>query len=326
MRLVEQLRLAVPGGQTCSAGVAEWDPDESLSLLFTSADAALYQAKRTGRNGTRHHSHAASAVLELRRALRQEELVVHYQPILTLATVEVDGVEALVRWQHPERGFLLPGQFLPAVEVSDVMAEVGHFVLAQACRQAALWRASGGPRSVAVNVSGQELLLPIYLAQLRQVLTSTGLPPQALVLEVTETSLDADASISLEVLAAVRQLGVRVAIDDFGTGYSSLSRLGRLPADILKIDRSFVRDIGPDTIRAPLIQAILALADALALDVVAEGVEHPHQARLLRSLGCARVQGFLYSRAVPAAAVPQALLPRSAGAVPARPPLVAAPY
>ena len=296
--------------------MAEWNPDESLSLLFTSAKAALYQAKRTGRNGTRHHSHAASAVLELRRALRSGELVVHHQPILTLATGEVDGVEALVRWQHPERGLLLPGQFLPPVEVSDVMAEIGHFVLAQACRQAALWRATGGPRRVAVNVSGQELLLPTYLAQVRRVLEDTGQPPRALVLEITETSLDADAATSQEVLAAVRRLGVLVAIDDFGTGYSSLSRLGRLPADILKIDRSFVRDIGPDTTRAPLIQAILALADALALDVVAEGVEHTYEARLLDSLGCGRVQGFLYSRAVPPCAL------ASAGAT-ARPALVA---
>ena len=312
--VVDRLRQAVPHGRTCSAGVAEWDPEESLSLLFASADAALYEAKRAGRNCTRHHNHGASLVAELRRALAHGELTVHYQPLVTLPEGAAVGTEALVRWQHPERGLLLPGEFLPHVQQGEVMAEIGRFVLATACAQAARWHRAGVPGAVAVNVSGQELLSPGYLPALRQVLAETGLPAHALVLEVTETSLDADHDAALEVLTAVRQLGVRVAIDDFGTGYSSLSRLDRLPVDILKIDRSFVRDLAPNTSRAPLVQAVVALGVALGLEVVAEGVEHPYQARLLADLGCPFAQGFLYSRAVPADQVPG--LPGAAARVP----------
>jgi len=304
VELVERLRDAVPAGSTCSAGVAEWDPEESLSLLFASADAALYQAKRAGRNCTRHHSHAASLVAELRRGLARDELTVFYQPMVSLADRAVRGAEALIRWQHPERGLVPPAEFLPLVESGDVMVDVGRFVLAQACAQAVRWRSTGGPGYVGVNVSGPELLSPGYLASVRRVLHETGLPASALVLEVTETSLDADGEPALQVLAAVRELGVRVALDDFGTGYSSLSRLGRLPVDILKIDRSFVQDLLPETERAPLIQAVVALGAALGLAVVAEGVEHPHQARLLASLGCDHVQGYLYSRPVPAQQMP----------------------
>jgi len=304
VELVERLRAAVPAGSTCSAGVAEWDPEESLSLLFASADAALYQAKRAGRNRTRHHSHAASLVADVRRALAHDELTVHYQPLVGLGHPAVVGVEALVRWQHPERGLLPPSEFLPLVESGDVMVDVGRFVLAEACAQAARWRSTGGPRYVGVNVSGPELLSAGYLASLRRILQATGLPASALVLEVTETSLDADGEAALEVLAAARALGVQVALDDFGTGYSSLSRLGRLPVDILKIDRSFVQDLLPDTERAPLVQAVIALGAALGLTVVAEGVEHPHQARLLASLGCSHVQGYLYSRPVPPQQLP----------------------
>ena len=304
VELVERLRGAVPDGRTCSAGVAEWDAEESLSLLFASADAALYQAKRAGRNCTRHHSHAASLVAELRRALAQDELTVHYQPLVRLTDGAVEETEALVRWQHPERGLLPPGEFLPHVQQGDVMVDIGRFVLATACAQAVRWRSTGGPAVVGVNVSGQELLSPDYLPALRRVLQETGLPGSALVLEVTETSLDADGDTALEVLAAVRLLGVRVAIDDFGTGYSSLSRLGRLPVDILKIDRAFVRDLTPDLRQGPLIQAVIALGAALGLEVVAEGVEHDSQARLLRDLGCSRAQGYLYSRPVPPEQLP----------------------
>jgi len=305
--VVDRLREAVRAEATCSAGVAEWDPDESLSLLFASADGALYHAKREGRDCTRRHSSAVSATAALRCALDRGELVLHYQPLVHLPTGRTYGAEALVRWQHPERGLVLPGEFLPLAEASDLMVDLGRFVLEQACRQAVRWRCAGGPDLVSVNVAGRELLAPGYLAGLERVLSTTGLPAHALVLEVTETSLDADAAGALDVLRAVRALGVRVAIDDFGTGWSSLSRLSRLPVDILKIDRSFVRDLAPGADRAPLVQAIVSLATALGLGVVAEGVEHPHQADLLRSLGSAHAQGYLFSRPLPADRLPLAL-------------------
>ncbi|MCW2693084.1 MAG: bifunctional diguanylate cyclase/phosphodiesterase [Mycobacterium sp.] len=307
--LVERLRVATPEGRTCSAGVAEWAPGESASLLLSSADGALYQAKRAGRDCVRHHGGAGAAAAQVRRALDREELVVHYQPVVELQTGVVVGTEALVRWQHPQRGLLPPAALLPLVEEAGRLADLGHYVLERACRQTARWRQTGGPAEVAVNVAVQELLDPAFVPRLREVLRDSGLPAEALVLEVTESSFAEDATQVLRSLEQARELGVRVAVDDFGTGYSSLSRLRRIPADILKVDRSFVQDLAVDPGALPIVRVILALAAALGLRVIAEGVEEPHQARLLADLGCEYAQGFLYGRPVPPEQVPGGVAP-----------------
>lgn len=227
------------------------------------------------------------------------ELTVHYQPVVPLGGPGPGSVEALVRWQHPARGLVPPGEFLPLIEGSDLMEDVGRFVLDTACAQAARWRVEGGPRTVAVNVTGHELLRRDYADTVGATLRRHGLPATGLVLEVTEASLDADAAPAIETLHRLREIGVRIAIDDFGTGYSGLGRLRVLPVDILKIDRLFVQEIAPGTTSAPFVQAILTLATALGLDVIAEGVETEHQERVLKALGCPRVQGYLYGRPAP---------------------------
>jgi diguanylate cyclase (GGDEF)-like protein len=298
--VVQRLRGVVPDGRTCSVGVAERHPDDASSLL-SSADAALYEAKRAGRDCVRHHGHTAAIRTEVRGALARGEIVVHYQRVVDLATGRTAGTEALVRWQHPERGLVPPGDFLPLLEGSTLLADVGRFVLTEACAQTAAWRRDGSEVTVAVNVAGEQLLDPGYAEQLAEILAATGLPAAALVLEVTESSLDADTALAQRTLEAVRALGVGIAVDDFGTGYSSLARLGRLPVDLLKIDRSFVVAVPEGATEAPMIQAITAMAAALGLEVVAEGVEDEGRARLLRRLGCGYAQGYLFGRAVPAA-------------------------
>jgi diguanylate cyclase len=283
LAVVQRLRGAVPDGRTCSVGVAERHPDDPSSLL-SSADAALYQAKRAGRDCIRHHGHTAAVRSEIRGALERDELVVHYQPVVDLATGRIAATEALVRWQHPQRGLVPPDE--------------GRLVLARACAQTAAWRGQGNDLRVAVNVAGEQLLDPGFVDALAGILASTGLPPAGLLLEVTESSFDADTTSAQRTLEAVRALGVGIAVDDFGTGYSSLARLGRLPVGVLKIDRSFVAAVPEGATEAPLIQAIVAMAAALRLEVVAEGVEDAGRARLLRRLGCAYAQGYLFGRPV----------------------------
>ena len=297
--VVERLVTAMPARRTFSAGVAEWDPEESVSLLLSSADGALYQAKRDGRDCVRAYHRSSSHASALRGAVRAGELRVHYQPIVDGSGRPV-AAEALVRWQHPERGLLPPGAFLPAVDTDGVMLEVGGFVLTEACRQVARWRACGGPAVVSVNVSGPELLSDGYVDRVARDLADAGVPAEALVLEVTETSLNADAAEALVVLEALRALGVRIAVDDFGTGYSNLGRLGRLPVDILKVDRSLVIALTEDARSAALVKAVLAMARAMGLAVVVEGVETELQAGVLRAYGCRRLQGYLYGRPGPA--------------------------
>ncbi|WP_176819046.1 bifunctional diguanylate cyclase/phosphodiesterase [Quadrisphaera sp. DSM 44207] len=303
-RVVDELRAQLPPGRTCSAGTAEWEAGDSASLLTARADAALYQVKRTGRGRTNEHASAVADGRAVRAGLERGEFEVHLQPVVDLAAgAEVVGAEALVRWRHPERGLVMPSEFLPQAELSGVVLDVGRWVLATSCRLAASWplRADGTHRVVNVNASGRELEQPGYAAGVRQALAEAGLPPRALVLEITEGVLDLESPTVLACLAELRELGVRVAIDDFGTGFSSLSRLGRLDLDVLKVDRSFVAAIRRADGEAPLVAAILALARALEMDVVAEGVETSEQAEWLRRNGCRDAQGYLFSRPVPAA-------------------------
>lgn len=247
---------------------------------------------------------------DLDAALAHGELRVVYQPIVALADGRVLGAEALLRWTHPTRGEVLPSVFVAAAERSGAIVEIGRFVLRTACADAAAWRrASGDAPFVTVNVSHRQLLDPAFPDDVRDALRDAGLPPEALVLELVETTARASVATLARTLGAVRALGVRVAFDDFGTGFAALGDLARLPVDVLKLPRPFVASLpGDDTVA----RAILAIARALGLDVVAEGVEDAAQAAHLRALGCARAQGFLFARPMPAERVAVALRGRLA--------------
>ena len=316
--LLETLRLLVPEGHSCSAGYAEWDPSdagETASLLFSRADAALYQAKRAGRNRVCPQPASGLTQRDIREALHAGQLRVAYQPVVDLATGSVAGVEALVRWEHPSRGTLLPAAFIPVAEESALIAEIDLFVLRLSLAEA------GGSASyhgtIAVNVSGSLLMQPDLVEAVRSALRESGVPARRLILEVTESSLAADSPDVLDRLITLRADGVRIAIDDFGTGYSSLARLEFLPVDELKIDRAFVQTLHRDAPLPPVIATIIALAEAMGMVVVAEGIEHPHQAELLARRGCDYGQGWLFGRPGSLAELP----PDSAfsGAVPSQP-------
>jgi predicted signal transduction protein with EAL and GGDEF domain len=300
---------------TASIGLAISGADEQdPGALLRGADLAMYDAKSGGPgrwSRYAEHMHAElQARVELESQLRdgipRGELVLHYQPIQHLASGRPHGIEALVRWQHPRLGLLAPGAFVPLAERSELIIGLGRFVLEQACRQLAEWRAELGdasPADVAVNVSPRELVQRGYAAQVLAVLHLTGLPGSSLVLEVTESTVMTEQPEGIEVLTDLRAAGVRIAIDDFGTGYSSLARLNELPVDVIKIDRSFVRAAAPDDTdrgASTMIELLVALARSLGLGLVAEGIETPRQLAAVRAAGCTYGQGFLLGRPQPA--------------------------
>jgi EAL domain-containing protein (putative c-di-GMP-specific phosphodiesterase class I) len=240
----------------------------------------------------------------LHRALERAELRVVYQPILQLATRTLVGFEALVRWEHPERGLISPAEFIPIAEQAGLIVPLGEYVLAEACRQLMHWMAeyAPGPLTMAVNLSGRQFRSPQLVEQVRAVMASTGIGPKQLALEITESVLmeTDDADLTLQTVHQLRAMGVYVDIDDFGTGYSSLSSLKRLPVTSIKIDRSFVRTLGIDPKDNAIVSAIIGLAHALGLRVVAEGIETEAQAAELVRLDCDFAQGFLFARPRPA--------------------------
>jgi len=279
--------------------------------LLAHAEAAMYQAKRRGgfcvetfgeslridvldRMATEH---------SLRRALERCELVLFYQPVVEVEGATSVGVEALIRWQHPDQGMVPPGRFIPVAEESGLIIPIGAWVLEQACSQMYDWhqRDSVGSRgSVEVNLSARQIDDPEIVRTVEEILARTGLPPEYLTLEITESALMRDAASALVVLTALKEIGVLLAIDDFGTGYSSLSYLQRFPLDIVKVDRMFVEELGMRTAGDEIVSAVIQLAHALGLEVVAEGVETDQQLDVLRSLECDFAQGFLFSQPVPA--------------------------
>lgn len=299
----ETLRGLLPAGRTCSVGIAARAPGDSLSLLVGRADAALYDAKRTGPNRISHLALIPAvepAAADLARGLRAGELFVVYQPLVDLTSGDTVGVEALVRWRHPTRGLVGPDEFVPVAESGDLIHSLGRFVLEHAVAQGVRWREQHGlVVEIGVNAAGGELAQPDYAAEVLQLLTAAGLPAPQLTVEVTERTLDADSPQVLQTLQRLRAAGVRVSLDDFGTGYSSLSRLDRLPVDILKIDQSFIRPLRADSDTAVL-AAIVALGTALGLEVVGEGVETAAQAAILHRLGCGLAQGYHFGRPVEA--------------------------
>jgi diguanylate cyclase len=284
------------------------DHGSDLSVLLQRADIAMYKAK-IARTGHRVYSEAEDQVGqnhlrtldELRQALDRGELTLHYQPKLDLGSGEVRGVEALVRWQHPTRGLLLPDAFLPLVEGAGMMHELTGVVLRQALDQAARWHARGRPLTVAVNLSASALVDADLPAQVGDLLLERGLPATALQLEITEEFLMADRRRAVDILHGLRQRGVQIAVDDFGTGYSSLAYLRDLPIDELKLDRSFVLPMRDDTRAAALVASTIGLAHSLGLRMVAEGVEDEVTLLALTRQGCDQAQGYHLARPLPPA-------------------------
>ena len=300
---------------TASIGVTVSDEADSPTSMIRDADDAMYQAKRNGKAGIAVFDRAARAHAQrrrtlasgLRHALADDELHLEYQPILDLSTLDVAGFESLLRWNHPTLGAIAPAEFIPIAETIGLIVPIGTWVVDHAFRQLAEWRDDPRVRRdlwMAVNLSAQQLGQPDLVVRIARAIERAGVPPSLIHLEVTETVLMDEVDSSLATIIALKEQGVRVSIDDFGTGYSSLSYLSRLPIDTIKIDRSFLRDLGAAGHDRSIVRAMTALADALALDVVAEGIELPDQLRALRELGCGFGQGFLWSRPLdPAAAL-----------------------
>jgi diguanylate cyclase (GGDEF)-like protein/PAS domain S-box-containing protein len=298
---------------TVSIGVAVSGPDGDPSTLLRDADAAMYQAKERGRNQhvvfdetlrlrTTERLATESA---LRGALANDELQVHYQPVVELTAGRVVGVEALVRWQHAELGWLLPGDFIGVAEETGVIVELGAHVLRTACNEVARWTREHpelGSLSVSVNLSARQLIRPELVEVVRSALAQSGLEPSRLCLELTESVLLDDARASARALSDLKALGVRIGVDDFGTGYSSLTYLQRFPVDTLKVDRSFVDGVsmaGSARGDRAIVAGVIDLAHAFGLTTIAEGVETPEQLETLRQLGCEQGQGYLWSPALP---------------------------
>ena len=287
-------------------------PGDALNAgqLLRNADSALFKAKSAGRDGyalyteelTAHAQQRVEIATELRRALEQQELRVHYQPVHDLATSRLIGVEALVRWQHPTRGLVSPAEFIPIAERTGLIAQVDAWVMDQACRQMCLWQQTGVVLSfVAVNVSSRLFAHRELYEQVAKVLHDTGLDPACLELEVTESAVMEDPEVALEQMHRLRELGVRLAIDDFGTGYSSLLRLKRLPVQKLKIDQGFVAGLPWDEDDAAIVRVIIALAHSMGMQVHAEGIEQREQAAFLLEQACELGQGYWFGRPVAAA-------------------------
>jgi diguanylate cyclase (GGDEF)-like protein len=324
-RLLEVLRepfelgsMAWPLQATASVGVAIGDRGAAVDLL-RDADLALYQAKAAGKDGYAvfHQDmestfrHRLERESELRLAIEARQLRLDYQPIYSLITGDIDGVEALVRWEHPTEGTIPPSQFIPLAEETGLIVPLGEWVLGEACRQAHAWHRDHPELSdliVGVNLSGRQLAHADVAAVIANVLATTGLRPDRLFLEITESVLMHDADHTVTVLTALKALGVRVGVDDFGTGYSSLSYLKKFPVDILKIDKSFVDGLGVEDQDTAIVGATITLAHALGLLSTAEGVETAIQAQVLTELGCDKAQGYLYCRPQSASTVIDTLL------------------
>jgi diguanylate cyclase (GGDEF)-like protein len=296
---------------TTSIGISIFPGDGTdAETLIKNADSAMYRAKEHGRDNYQLYAPAMNAralerlALEnmLRKAVTQNELVLFYQPLIDATGTRAVGVEALIRWRHPELGLLLPGEFIQVAESSGIIIEIGEWVLKTACRQAADWRSRlGYDLTMAVNLSARQLHQPELVDLIRTTLEETGLPAAALEIEITETNAMQNADVTLRLLQGLKALGVRISMDDFGTGYSSLSYLKRFPIDTLKLDRSFVQDITSAPGEGEIARAVIAMAHSMNLTVVAEGVETAGQLEFLRAHSCDRIQGFFFSRPLPSA-------------------------
>jgi EAL domain-containing protein (putative c-di-GMP-specific phosphodiesterase class I) len=299
-------------------------------VLIRNADAAMFAAKEQGRNNYQFFSSEMNAqALEtlmmassLKLAVERGELALEYQPRIDLTGSRVIGVEALVRWNHPTLGRIMPGQFISIAEKTGLINPIGEWVLREACRQAVEWRRSGFPHlRVAVNLSARQFNQPDLTDRVAAILAETGLDPRALELEVTESMVMRDPQRAAVILERFREMGVAVAIDDFGTGYSSLSYLKRFPIDYIKIDQSFIRGVPHDAEDTGITSAVIAMAKTLGLKLIAEGVDNHDQLAFLRREGCNEGQGYFISTPIPGDAVQSFIrdFARSAGKPPGPP-------
>ncbi len=295
---------------TTSIGISLFPEDGgSVTELVKNADAAMYRAKESGRNRYEFYSsELADAAVErlelegeLRQAISNQEFSLYYQPQFNIQTGEITGAEALIRWHHPERGIISPDQFIPVAEETGLINQIGEIALHKACIQLSRWRKKGwNLPKVSVNVAGQQIHSGQLLGLVKEALSLANLPPNALEVELTETTLMEKTDLTINTLSKLRDLGVTISIDDFGTGYSSLSYLKTLPIQRIKIDRSFVQDIPEDSNDMAITKAIIALSRNLQLDVIAEGLESEEQEVFLLAEGCVEAQGFLFSKPLPA--------------------------
>jgi diguanylate cyclase len=312
------LSLSAPhsiGGQDLSIngsiGISIYPEDgEDAETLIKNADTAMYNAKENGRNNIQFFKaemnlkavERQSLEGSLRGALEREEFLLHYQPKVNLDTGEITGVEALIRWQQPDRGLVPPAQFVPIAEDCGLILQIGRWVLREACRQAREWQDAGLPfKRISINVSAVEFRDKSFVESVRAILAETGLEAHYLDLELTEGVLMEDAESTAAVLQELKTMGVHLAVDDFGTGYSSLSYLQQFPIDVLKIDQSFVHRITGDPNDSPIVSAIIDMGKNLKQRVIAEGIETYEQLAFLQAQHCAEGQGYLFSRPLAAA-------------------------
>jgi EAL domain-containing protein (putative c-di-GMP-specific phosphodiesterase class I) len=294
---------------TPSLGISIFPQDgDNLEALMRNADMAMYKAKDMGRNAYQFFaSEMNTATLEhllmessMRRAVAQQEFVLYYQPLVSLDTGQIIGVEALVRWHHPDLGMIMPDRFIHVAEDTGLINSLGDWVLCEACRQAIEWQDAGlPPLQMAVNVSPVQFRQAGFVEAVAGALASSGLEASLLELELTERTVMHDAETNLGTLSSLNRMGVELALDDFGTGYSSLAYLKRFPVGKLKIDRSFVHDLEIDADDQAIASTVVSMGRNLRLKVLAEGVETHEQLVLLKGMGCDMAQGFYFSRAVP---------------------------
>lgn len=299
---------------SASIGIAIYPEDgNDAQTLLKNADTALHIAKQNGKNQHQFYNNEMSATgrarldleIELRRAIEQQQLELYYQPQVSASSGELTGVEALVRWHHPERGMVSPVEFIPLAEESGLILPMSDWIMTDACRQTKAWCDSGlPPFTVSINLSGMQFRQSNFDQVVEQIFKQTGVDPARIGLELTESVVMGDAENTIATLNSLKELGVKLSIDDFGTGYSSLSYLQKFPLDTLKVDRSFIKDIGENNDDTAITEAIIAMGHSLGLEIIAEGVETQAQLDFLQARSCEIIQGFFFSRPLPASEIP----------------------